>query len=255
MNTIVIPCLIDNYCYLVVNEGRAAVVDPSEAWPVMQELDKHDLKLEAVLCTHHHHDHIGGVEDLLEEYDGLRVYGFHQDKNRIPSITNPVKDSDSISVCGLKGVVMHTPGHTSTHVVYRLEDCLFVGDTLFGAGCGRLFEGTPAQMLHSLDKITACPTGSRIFFGHEYTELNLRFSAEVDPTNRAVAERAAGVAELRRQNQPSTPSTLTEELATNPFLRPEDASIIEKLRAEGSLASADRVDVFAALRERRNHFS
>ena len=255
MNTIVIPCLIDNYSYLIVNEGRAAVVDPSEAWPVMQELDKQGLKLEAVLCTHHHHDHIGGVDDLLEEYGGLSVFGFHQDKKRIPSLTHPVQDSDHITVCGLAAEVMHTPGHTSTHVIYKVGDCLFVGDTLFGAGCGRLFEGTPAQMLHSLDKIAACPPGSRIFFGHEYTQLNLRFSAEVDPTNQAVAERAAGVAELRRQNQPSTPSTLAEELATNPFLRPEDAAIIDKLKADGAIATTDRVEVFAALRQLRNHFS
>ncbi len=255
MNTIVIPCLIDNYSYLIVNEGCAAVVDPSEAWPVMQEIGKRGLKLEAVLCTHHHHDHIGGVDDLLDEYDGLSVFGFHQDKNRIPSLTRPVEDNDRISVCGLEAEVLHTPGHTATHVVYKVEDCLFVGDTLFGAGCGRLFEGTPAQMLHSLDKIAACPPASRIFFGHEYTELNLRFSAEVDPTNQAVAERAAGVAELRRQNRPSTPSTLAEELASNPFLRSEDASIIEKLRVDGTISTADRVDVFAALRELRNHFS
>jgi hydroxyacylglutathione hydrolase len=255
MNIIVIPCLYDNYSYLIVNDGQAAVVDPSEAWPVMKEVERQNVSLTAVLCTHHHHDHIGGVADLLDEYDDLAVYGFRQDKKRIPAITRPLSDNDQIAVCGLDIDVMHTPGHTSTHIIYRLDDHLFVGDTLFGAGCGRLFEGTPEQMVGSLDRISACPTDSRIYFGHEYTELNLRFSSEVDPANAAVRERAARVAELRSRDLPSTPSTVADELATNPFLRAEDSSIIEKLKSEGRITGSDRVTVFAALRELRNHFS
>ena len=255
MNVIVIPCLYDNYSYLIVNQGQAAVVDPSEAWPVMQELDNRNLQLKAILCTHHHHDHIGGLNDLLEEYREVEVFAFHQDRKRIPALNRPVEDNDRFSVCGLEVDVLHTPGHTSTHVVYRVEDHFFVGDTLFGAGCGRLFEGTPDQMLNSLDRITAAPTGSRIFFGHEYTELNLRFSASVDPSNQAVRERSERVSALRRQGRPSTPSTLAEELATNPFLRPEDASIIDTLAADGTITATGRVEVFAALRELRNHFS
>lgn len=255
MKVFVIPCLYDNYSYLVVNDGQAAVVDPSEAWPVLKEVERHNVQLTAVLCTHHHHDHIGGVADLLDEYGDLRIYGYHQDKKRIPTITHPVGDNDKISVCGLDIDVMHTPGHTSTHIVYRLEDHLFVGDTLFGAGCGRLFEGTPEQMVGSLDRISGCPAGSRIYFGHEYTELNLRFSAEVDPANGAVRQRADRVAKLRSRDLPSTPSILADELATNPFLRAEDGSIIEKLKSEGRISGSDRVTVFTALRELRNHFS
>ena len=255
MKIITIPCLYDNYSYLIVNNGHAAVVDPSEAWPVIQEVEKHKAQLTAVLCTHHHHDHIGGVADLLDEYKGLAVYGFHQDKKRIPDITRPVEDNESISVCGQNMTVLHTPGHTLTHIVYRFEDHLFVGDTLCGAGCGRLFEGTPEQMVHSLDRIGGCSAGTKIYFGHEYTELNLRFSAEVDPTNTAVAERAVKVKQLRSRDLPSTPSKLADELATNPFLRIEDSSIIEQLKNAGRISGAGRVEVFAALRELRNHFS
>ncbi len=255
MEVVVVPCLYDNYSYLVIHGDQAAVVDPSEAWPVMNVLDDRGLKLSAVLCTHHHNDHIGGLADLLDEYGSLEVYGFFQDRTRIPLITHPLQDNEGFQVCGLAAQVMHTPGHTSTHVVFKIEDCLFVGDTIFGAGCGRLFEGTAEQMVQSLDRIIACSPKDRIFFGHEYTELNLRFASQVDPANPAVAERAARVAEMRRADRPSSPSTLQEELATNPFLRIEDSLIIDQLERERGLATSDRVEVFAALREKRNNFS
>lgn len=255
MEIVVIPCLYDNYSYLVVHGNKAAVVDPSEAWPVMKVVDDRGLKLSAVLCTHHHHDHIGGLPDLLDEYGTLEVYGFFQDRKRIPLMTRPLRDNERFSVCGLDVDVFHTPGHTSTHVVFHIEGHLFVGDTLFGGGCGRLFEGTAEQMVHSLDRILSCAKQSRIYFGHEYTELNLRFAAQVDPSNPAISERAARVGEMRRKDMPSAPSLLEEELATNPFLRIEDSSIIDQLEKEQRLQSTDRVAVFAALREQRNHFS
>ena len=187
MEIVVIPCLYDNYSYLVVHGNKAAVVDPSEAWPVMKVVDDRGLKLSAVLCTHHHHDHIGGLPDLLDEYGTLEVYGFFQDRKRIPLMTRPLRDNERFSVCGLDVDVFHTPGHTSTHVVFHIEGHLFVGDTLFGGGCGRLFEGTAEQMVHSLDRILSCGKQSRIYFGHEYTELNLRFAAQVDPSNPAIS--------------------------------------------------------------------
>ena len=255
MEVVVVPCLYDNYSYLVINGTEAAVVDPSEAWPLMKILDDRGLKLSAALCTHHHHDHIGGLPDLLDEYGSLEVYGFFQDQQRIPLITRPLKDNEQFSICGLETNVLHTPGHTSNHVVFNIEGHLFVGDTLFGAGCGRLFEGTAEQMVHSLDRILACSKQNRIYFGHEYTELNLRFAAQVDPTNPSIGERAARVGEIRREDQPSAPSTLEEELATNPFLRIEDSAIIDQLEREERVQSADRVGVFGALREQRNHFS
>ena len=257
MEIIPIPCLYDNYAYLIVNEQscEAAVVDLPEAWPVMREIAERELTLTAVLCTHHHHDHIGGIDDLLDEYGPIPVFGFHEDTKRIPHLTELVQDNDQFEVCGTTARVLHTPGHTTTSVVFQIEEHLFVGDTLFGAGCGRLFEGTPAQMVRSLDRIAGCSRESRIYFGHEYTELNLRFAAEVDPTNPAVGVRRKEVAEMRAKGVPSAPSTLAEELATNPFLRIEDAAIIEELQAGQQLSDTDRVSVFAALREKRNHFS
>lgn len=255
MQVEVIPCLYDNYSYLLIDGTTAAVVDPSEAWPVMKQLEERNLTLAAVLCTHHHQDHIGGLEDLLDEYPDLEIYGFQQDRPRIPLITHPLADGDRFQVGGMAIDVIHTPGHTSGHIVYRVEDNLFVGDTMFGAGCGRLFEGTAEQMVQSLDRILNCGRGCKVFFGHEYTELNLRFAASVDPANRAIGERAVGVRRLRSQDLPSSPSSLEEELATNPFLRAEDSSIIERLRSEHGLIETNRVSVFAALRELRNHFS
>jgi len=257
MEIITIPCLYDNYAYLIVNEGsrEAAIVDVPEAWPVLRELSERGLKPAAVLCTHHHHDHIGGLDDLLEEYGMLRIIGFHEDAKRIPHLNEFQRDNDQFEVCGYHTKVLHTPGHTSTSIVFQIEDHLFVGDTLFGAGCGRLFEGTPEQMVHSLDRIAGYSKDSKIYFGHEYTELNLRFAAQVDPSNPAIAERQARVADLRQKGLPSSPSTLADELATNPFLRSEDASIREQLQTERHVSGADRVAVFAALREKRNHFS
>ena len=255
MEVVVVPCLYDNYSYLIINGKQAAVVDPSEAWPVMNLIEDRGLELSSVLCTHHHNDHIGGLPDLLDEYGSLDVYGFFQDRTRIPLITMPLQDNESFSVCGLAASVIHTPGHTSTHVVFRLEDHLFVGDTLFGAGCGRLFEGTAEQMVNSLDRIIDCGSQCRIYFGHEYTELNLRFAALVDPANQTIGKRATQVSEMRREDRPSAPSTLKEEFDTNPFLRIEDSAIIEQLEKEGRLDSSDRVAVFAALREQRNNFS
>jgi len=256
MEVITVPCLYDNYAYLVVNgeAGEAAVVDLPEAWPVMRAVAEHELKLTAVLCTHHHHDHIGGLDDLLDEYGELPVYGFHQDRTRIPYLSELLDDNDIFQVCGFDMQMLHTPGHTSASVVFQAGNHLFVGDTLFGAGCGRLFEGTPEQMVSSLDRITGCPTDSLVYFGHEYTELNLRFAAEVDPLNPAVRERQKRVADVRAQRRPSAPSRLADELATNPFLRIEDASLIEHLKADTAVPD-DRISVFAALREKRNHFS
>jgi hydroxyacylglutathione hydrolase len=255
MEVVVVPCLYDNYSYLIINGKQAAVVDPSEAWPVMNVIDERELELSAVLCTHHHNDHIGGLPDLLDEYGSLDVYGFFQDRKRIPLINQPLQDNEQFPVCGLEAAVIHTPGHTSTHIVFHVEDHLFVGDTLFGAGCGRLFEGTPEQMVQSLDRIIACGNQVSVFFGHEYTELNLRFAAQVDPTNPAIGKRAERVAEIRREDRPSAPSTLKEELETNPFLRIEDSAIIDQLDREERLESSGKVAVFAALREQRNHFS
>lgn len=257
MEIVTIPCLYDNYSYLVIDDTtrHTAVVDPSEAWPVMQELKNRNLSLSAVLCTHHHHDHIGGVDDLLDEYPGLRVLGFTEDKQRIPKLNELLADGDTFAVGSLAGDIFHTPGHTSASIVFHLGEALFVGDTLFGGGCGRLFEGSPEQMAASLERIKAHPPSTGIYFGHEYTSLNLRFAVQVDPANQAIQARAEHVAGLRRDNRPSAPSTLADELQTNPFLRTAEPGIIDYLTAEHGRMDTSPVAVFAALREMRNHFS
>lgn len=257
MEIITIPCLYDNYSYLIIGENKAgvAVVDPSEAWPVMRELQSRGVELDAVLCTHHHHDHIGGIDDLLEEFPDLRVVGFKEDANRIPQLTELLGDEESFSVGSLSGVMFHTPGHTSTSVVFQVSNKLFVGDTLFGGGCGRLFEGTAEQMSGSLARIAERGPGTELYFGHEYTGLNLRFAAQVDPGNPAIPQRAGMVEKLRENNKPSSPSTIEQEFETNPFLRSREPGIIAYLEKQGGLPDHDPVTVFAALREIRNHFS
>jgi hydroxyacylglutathione hydrolase len=257
MEIMTIPCLHDNYAYLIISDDgqEAAVVDPSEAWPVMREIDRLGTRLKAVLCTHHHHDHIGGIDDLIKAYGEIRVIGFHQDRGRIEQLNEYVADNDSFTVCSLRLGVHHTPGHTSTSILYHLDNHLFVGDTLFGAGCGRLFEGTAEQMTGSLARITSCSEDTKIYFGHEYTALNLRFASTIEPENSDIRQRMAKIAELRSRAEPSTPSLLSEELQTNPFLRVTEKAIIARLTEREGLASTDPVSVFARIRELRNHFS
>ncbi len=257
MDVITIPCLFDNYAYLIVNgaTGEAAVVDPAEAWPVLREVQGRGLRLTAALCTHHHQDHVGGIDELLDEFSDLRVIGFQQDRQRIPMLNELLDDDGEFSVCGLQGSIMHTPGHTTTHVVYRFGEHLFVGDTLFGAGCGRLFEGTAAQMVDSLAKIVACGDQSHLYFGHEYTMVNLRFAQQLEPENVALAERMKAVAELRRTERPSSPSTVAEEVQTNPFLRVQERELIGTLAARYGLTDHAPLSVFRTVRQLRNDFS
>ncbi len=256
MEIITIPCLFDNYAYLVRHEERqdVIVIDPAESWPVLRELQSRDLTLTAVLCTHHHRDHVGGIEELLEEFPDLRVLGFEADRQRIPELNELLKEGDTIFISGLSGQVLRTPGHTETSLAYRFGDELFVGDTLFGAGCGRLFEGTAEQMMGSLARIVACGEQVRLYFGHEYTMKNLRFAAQLEPDNRDIEQRIKRVAELRDRARPSAPSTVVEELRTNPFLRCDTPAVIDSLAAEVGLVDRSPRAVFRALRELRNDF-
>jgi hydroxyacylglutathione hydrolase len=257
MDVITIPSLFDNYAYLIVNgaTGEAAVVDPAEAWPVLREVQGRGLKLTAVLCTHHHQDHVGGIDELLDEFPDLRVIGFQQDRQRIPLLNELFDDGGEFTVCGQQGSIIHTPGHTTTSVVYRFGEHLFVGDTLFGAGCGRLFEGTVAQMADSLAKIVACGDRSRLYFGHEYTMVNLRFAQQLEPGNAALAERMKAVAELRRTERPSSPSTVAEEVQTNPFLRVQQQELIDTLTVRHGLTDHAPLSIFRTVRQLRNDFS
>ena len=257
-----IPAFDDNYLWLIHNSQNAIIVDPGDAVPVQRYLNQHGLTLSAVLITHHHADHIGGVKELLAAAGKpVPVFGplADQESGRIDSITNGCKDGGAIfiSELGLYFQILAVPGHTSTHIAYYCKELasLFCGDTLFAGGCGRLFEGTPAQMLSSLNKIASLPSNTQIYCAHEYTLSNLRFAVAVEPGNTALQARLQEVIKARNDGISTVPSQLGTELATNPFLRSSSPEIIQTLRANHKLADvADPVSVFAAVREWKNNF-
>lgn len=253
MKTVTIPCSFDNYSYLLVCEktGTAAVVDPTESFTVMRELETYQATLTTVLCTHHHHDHVGDIGILLEEIPSLEVYCHTSDRQRIPHANRFVDHGDNITIGESTGTVLHTPGHTSGSVCYQYGDSLFTGDTLFGAGCGRLFEGTPEQMYHSLNKyIARLQDDSKLYFGHEYTIKNLEFALTVDPENGDIQQRLTDL----QNGTISTPTTLGLEKKTNPFLRGDSNNIKTQLQQSLNKTFQSPLEVFTALRELRNTF-
>ena len=259
MDVVAVPQLADNYAYLAVDRGpgEAAVVDCAEAGPVLAEVRRLGVRLAAALATHHHYDHVGGNEDLLAAVPGLRIYGSAEDAPRIPGITDPVRDGDTIAVGTLRARVILIPAHTSGHVAYYFpaERAVFTGDTLFAGGCGRLFEGDAAQMMASLARLAALPDDTRVYCGHEYTEKNLRFAAMLEPGNRQLAEKLAAVERLRREGRPTVPSTIAEEKATNPFLRVTSPEIEASVRRRvPDLAPGDVVALFATVRALKDEF-
>jgi hydroxyacylglutathione hydrolase len=245
-----IPAFKDNYIWLLQRDRRAVVVDPGDAAPVIARLQADGLALEGILITHHHADHQGGVAELTERYP---VPVFAPAAESITGRSHPLSGGESIEVLGCPVLVMAAPGHTAGHIAYVAGDRLFCGDTLFGAGCGRLFEGTPAQMATSLDALAALPPATRVYCAHEYTEANLRFALTVEPDNPAVQARVDRVAALRAAGRSSVPSTLAEERATNPFLRCREPGVIAAAIREGAV-DASPVAVFAAIRAWRNRF-
>lgn len=229
MQVEIVPCLEDNYAYVLRVPGStsAVVVDASEAAPVRAALQRLGLQLSAILSTHHHHDHVGGNEELVREFPGTRVFGYQSDRGRLPALTDALEDEARFDVGGFSFRALHIPGHTLGAVAYVCDDAVFTGDTLFVAGCGRLFEGTAGQMYSSLnEKLSALPDATRVFCGHEYTASNLKFAAHLEPGNEAVRAKAARVAELSARGEPTVPSTLAEERATNPFMRCESPQIL-----------------------------
>jgi hydroxyacylglutathione hydrolase len=245
-----IPAFKDNYIWLLTRGKRAVVVDPGDAAPVLARLEADGLTLEGILITHHHADHQGGVAELVAR-GPVRVHA--PGNESITGCTHPLYGGETIEILGYPVSVMAVPGHTLGHLAYLTEGCLFCGDTLFGAGCGRLFEGTPEQMSGSLERIAALPDATRIYCAHEYTEMNLRFALAGEPDNAALQARAERVASLRGAGLPSIPSTWGEEKATNPFLRCSQPAVIEAALQHGA-AARDRVSVFAAIRAWRNGF-
>ncbi|KAB2921266.1 MAG: hydroxyacylglutathione hydrolase [Dechloromonas sp.] len=245
-----IPAFKDNYIWLLQHDRRAFVVDPGDAAPVIARLEADGLALAGILITHHHADHQGGVEALIRRWP---VPVFAPAAESITGCSHPLSGGECIDVLGTPVQVLAVPGHTLGHVAYIAGDRLFCGDTLFGAGCGRLFEGTPAQMAESLAVIAALPPATQVHCAHEYTEANLRFALAVEPDNPAIRERVARVAGLRAAGRSSVPSTLAEELATNPFLRCREPGVIAAAKRQGA-AGDSPVAVFSAIRGWRNGF-
>jgi hydroxyacylglutathione hydrolase len=249
-----IPALHDNYIYLVhePNGWATAVIDPALAEPVLQALDEKGWKLTHILNTHHHGDHVGGNLELKRE-TGCAVVAVSRDKERIPGIDVEVAEGDIIGLGHAEAKVLDVPGHTSGHIAFWFagENALFCGDTLFGLGCGRLFEGHAEEMWASLQKICALPPATRIYCAHEYTQANGRFALQVEPENPALLQRMDQVDSLRAQGLPTVPSLLEEELATNPFLRPQSPAIRHRL---GLLKALDW-QVFAEIRHLKDGFA
>lgn len=255
MYLIPIPAFADNYLWLLHDGKRALIVDPGDAEPVLRTLAQYGLQLESILVTHHHADHTGGV-DALRQATGAKVYG--PATERIPEPFAPLREGDTVRALGLDFQVLDVPGHTAGHIAFYTPDMdgqplLFCGDTLFSGGCGRLFEGTPAQMLASLDKLAALPGNTRVCCTHEYTLANLRFAVAVEPDNAALTAYQAHCQQLRAQGQPTLPSSIRQEIQINPFLRTRQASVLAAVHRFDASAH-DETTVFAALRQWKNQF-
>lgn len=257
MKVIPVPCLNDNFAYLIVCEksGQTGVVDPSEAAPVLKAVENAGVNLTTILNTHHHWDHVGGNKELLQHQSDLSVCGHVSDKGRIDGQTQFLNAGEQISLGELQLDVLHNPGHTTGGISYVVEGCVFTGDTLFAGGCGRLFEGTAEMMYNSLHKVIGnLPEDTKVYFGHEYTEENLRFAASVDPENSDLAQRIAAVRALRAQGGATTPSTLAEEWRTNPFLRVDSPPIQQAVKNSDPGNDLSPISVFTEIREMKNRF-
>lgn len=263
MRVVPIKCLSDNYAYLLVcpETKQAAIVDPSEPEPVLRAVEENigrtgDVKVVAILATHHHHDHVGGNEAVADALGIKRVYGHASDKTRIPRQSEFLEEGATFKLGNLDVRALHIPGHTLGAVAYVVtrepnDPVVFTGDTLFVAGCGRMFEGDPPMFHGSLSKLAKLDRRTQIFCGHEYTESNLRFAAHAEPSNQAIVKAKERAAALRKDGKPTVGSTIADELAYNPFLRPQSPEIRRTL---GIPESASDAEAFGAIRKAKDNF-
>ena len=257
MEIVTIPCLQDNFAYLLIcnKTGDAAIVDPSEADPVRKEINHQNVKLTTILNTHHHWDHVGGNKELKSDYPELKIYGHISDRGRIPGQTELLEDGDHVLFGEQLGTFLYNPGHTSGAITYVFGKTAFTGDTMFAAGCGRLFEGTSEQMYDSLNnRIGKLPDQTELYFGHEYTEKNLRFALSVEAGNPYINNKLDDVKVLRSSGKSSTPTTIAEEKLTNPFLRCNSNEIKRAVKLRYPENDLTEKEVFRSLRDMKDVF-
>lgn len=248
---VIIPCLSDNYAYLIKDDVGLCLIDAPEAGPIIDTLETRGWSLDHLLITHHHHDHVGGIADLRAKY-GCQVTGPKAETDKLPLLDRAVIEGDVIGNGTLQAHVLEVPGHTLGHIAYYFPDlsAVFTADSLMTFGCGRVFEGTMEMMWNSLSKLAALPPDTRVYTGHEYTMSNARFAQTIEPQNPDLISRITAVEALRAQGQPTVPTTLAEERATNPFLRAAEPQIQSNLNMVG----ADPARVFAEIRRRKDTF-
>ncbi len=255
LHVLTIPAFKDNYIWLIkeTKGTRCTLVDPGDAHAAQQALDKLGLTLDSILITHHHWDHVDGVKMLCEQSPHqVTIYG--PAKSQLSFNYNPLKEGDKVELYGAVFEILDTPGHTLDHIAYYGDNKLFCGDTLFSAGCGRLFEGTAKQLADSLHKLAALPSHTQVYCTHEYTQANLTFALQVEPANQQLRLEMKQVAKLIQQGLPSLPSTIEKELAINPFLRTEQALVKAAVQAHTAQPLADPDAVFKALRHWKDSF-
>tara|TARA_B100000963_G_scaffold345595_1_gene349835 strand:+ start:613 stop:1374 length:762 start_codon:yes stop_codon:yes gene_type:complete len=253
MNIDIIPCLNDNYSYLIKDDqtNTVAIIDPSEFGTCDKKIDIKYKKLDFILNTHHHFDHVGGNTELKKKY-GSKILGFEKDKNRIPAIDVLLKDGQEFKIGELNFKTIFIPGHTSGHIAFyfETEKVIFTGDTLFSLGCGRVFEGTYQQMFNSLNKIKSLPGDTKIYCGHEYTKNNIRFCLKFNPNNNHLREKAKEIEAKTKDEKPTIPSTIRDEIQTNIFLRYDDLDVKSAL----DLKNASDIEIFTKLRDLKDSF-